>query len=148
MRGLSDKDLEGLLEQMDEGFYSESEIKRFMAYIEQELEFRKNGRLDPYTAFRKGLKSGKIGLSGVAGTKRNRPDYSSIEEEEEIQQDMAGDWRARQCIARRGRNLAREQCRWYGRHAGYRRGFWQHRYQDGRYSQKIYGQHRRGQDGE
>lgn len=90
MKGLSDKDLEGLLEQMDEGFYSESEIKRFMAYIEQELEFRKNGHLDSYTAFRKGLKSGKIGLTGVAGTKRKRTDYSSIEEEE-IQQDMAGE---------------------------------------------------------
>lgn len=90
MKGLSDKDLEGLLEQMDEGFYPENEIRRFMAYIEQELEFRKNGRLDPYTAFRKGLKSGKIGVMGVAGTKRNRVDYSSIEEEEEIQQDMSG----------------------------------------------------------
>lgn len=102
MKGLSDKDLEGLLEQMDEGFYSENEIKRFMAYIEQELEFRKNGRLNPYTAFRKGLKSGKIGLTGVAGTKKNRVDYSSIEEEEETQQDMAGDGEPESILQKEG----------------------------------------------
>ena len=85
IRRLSIADLERLLEEMDEGFYRGSEVKRFLEYIKQELEFRRSEQLDPYTAFRKGLKSGKIGEEGVAGgTERRRPDYSSIEEEEEI----------------------------------------------------------------
>ncbi len=84
IRRLSIADLERLLEEMDEGFYRGSEVKRFLEYIQQELEFRRNEQLDPYTAFRKGLKSGKIGEEGVAGgTERRRPDYSSIEDEEE-----------------------------------------------------------------
>ena len=85
IRRFSIADLERLLEEMDEGFYRGSEVKRFLEYIKQELEFRRSEQLDPYTAFRKGLKSGKIGEEGVAGgTERRRPDYSSIEEEEEI----------------------------------------------------------------
>lgn len=84
IRRLSIADLERLLEEMDEGFYRGSEVKRFLEYIQQELEFRRNEQLDPYTAFRKGLKSGRIGEEGVAGgTERHRPDYSSIEDEEE-----------------------------------------------------------------
>lgn len=82
---LSIAELERLLGEIDEGFYRESEIKRFLEYIKQELEFRKNEQLDPYTAFRKGLKSGKIGEDGIAGgTERRRVDYSSIEDEEEL----------------------------------------------------------------
>lgn len=84
IKHLSIADLERLLEEMDEGFYRGSEIKRFLEYIKQELEFRRNEQLDPYTAFRKGLKSGKIGEEGVAGgTERHRPDYNSIRDEEE-----------------------------------------------------------------
>ena len=85
IRRLSIADLERLLEEMDEGFYRGSEVKRFLEYIQQELEFRRNEQLDPYTAFRKGLKSGRIGEEGVAGgTERHRPDYSSIEVEEDL----------------------------------------------------------------
>ena len=80
---LSDEDLESLLRQMDEGFFSDREIEQFMAYIEQELEYRKNAVLDAYTAFRKGLKSEKIGEDGVAGgVERHRPDYSVFDKEE------------------------------------------------------------------
>lgn len=89
IRRLSIADLERLLEEMDEGFYRGSEVKRFLEYIKQELEFRKNEQLDPYTAFRKGLKSGKIGEDGVAGgTERHRVDYSSIEDEEEFSHNV------------------------------------------------------------
>ncbi len=89
IRRLSIADLERLLEEMDEGFYRGSEVKRFLEYIKQELEFRKNEQLDPYTAFRKGLKSGKIGEEGVAGgTERHRVDYSSIEDEEEFSHNV------------------------------------------------------------
>lgn len=85
IRCLSIAELERLLEEMDEGFYRGSEVKRFLEYIKQELEFRRNEQLDPYTAFRKGLKSGKIGEEGVAGgTERRRVDYSAIEDEEEL----------------------------------------------------------------
>lgn len=81
---LKDEELERLLGQMDEGFYPENDIEKFLAYIEQELEFRRNNRLDSYTAFRKGLKSGKIGKEGVAGgTGRKRVDYSVLDDEEE-----------------------------------------------------------------
>lgn len=78
IKDLTDEDLERLLRQMDEGFFSDNEIERFLAYIEQELEYRRNNaKLDPYTAFRKGLKSGKIGEDGIAGTTEiNRPDYN------------------------------------------------------------------------
>lgn len=86
---LSIAELERLLEEMDEGFYRGSEVKRFLEYIKQELEFRRNEQLDPYTAFRKGLKSGKIGEEGVAGgTERRRVDYSIIEDEEELSNDV------------------------------------------------------------
>ena len=81
---LSITELERLLGKIDEGFYRESEVKRFLEYIKQELKFRMDEQLDPYTAFRKGLKSGKIGEDGVAGgIERHRVDYSSIEDEEE-----------------------------------------------------------------
>lgn len=81
---LSIAELERLLGEIDEGFYRESEIKRFLEYIKQELEYRMNEQLDPYTAFRKGLKSGKIGEDGVAGgIERHRVDYSGIGYEEE-----------------------------------------------------------------
>lgn len=89
IRRLSIADLERLLGEMDEGFYRESEIKRFLEYIKQELEFRQNEQLDPYTAFRKGLKSGKIGEDGIAGVPgRHRVDYSSIEDEEELNNNI------------------------------------------------------------
>lgn len=88
---LSDEDLESLLGQMDEGFFSDREIERFMAYIEQELEYRKNAKLDSYTAFRRGLSSGKIGEDGVAGTEYNRPDYSAIDEENEVEKTQEDD---------------------------------------------------------
>ncbi len=42
MDSLDDAALLDLLERMDEGFYPEDEIKRFLAIIEQELEYRKN----------------------------------------------------------------------------------------------------------
>ena len=87
-------EIERLLGEIDEGFYRESEVKRFLEYIKQELEFRQNEQLDPYTAFRKGLKSGKIGEDGVAGVPgRRRTDYSSIGDEEEVNnniQDYSG----------------------------------------------------------
>lgn len=86
---LSIAELERLLGEIDEGFYRESEIKRFLEYIKQELEYRMNEQLDPYTAFRKGLKSGKIGEDGVAGgIERHRMDYSGIEDEEEADNTM------------------------------------------------------------
>lgn len=83
IKDLTDEDLESLLRQMDEGFFSDNEIERFLAYIEQELEYRRNNaKLAPYTAFRKGLKSGKIGEDGVAGgTKMDRPDYNLLDDE-------------------------------------------------------------------
>lgn len=42
IKDLADEDLESLLRQMDEGFFSDNEIERFLAYIEQELEYRRN----------------------------------------------------------------------------------------------------------
>lgn len=82
IKELADEELERLLSQMDEGFFTDREIERFMAYIEQELEYRKNAGLDPYTKFRMGLKSGKTGEDGIAGrTGMNRPDYSILDSE-------------------------------------------------------------------
>jgi len=80
---LTDEELERLIWQMEEGFFSDAEIKRFMEYVEQELEFRKNAQLDTYTKFRKGLKSGKIGDEGVAGTESHRADYSLLDDKDE-----------------------------------------------------------------
>lgn len=81
IKEISDEDLERLLAQMEEGFFSENEIELFLEYIRQELEYRRNARLN-YDSY------DKEEISIADGLKEDVEEYISEEDEPEEDDDM------------------------------------------------------------
>ena len=75
MELLTDEELEQILVQMDEGFFSDYEKERFLAIIEQELEYREK------------MRNKKMGEFGRRSDEREDDEKENEEENEEVKDD-------------------------------------------------------------
>ena len=79
MELLTDEELEQILAQMDEGFFSDYEKERFLAIIEQELEYREK------------MRNKKMGEFGRRSDEREDDEEENEEENEEVNEEVKDD---------------------------------------------------------